>query len=198
MSSPLRVEDVYMTPEEYLAAERVSETKHEYVAGVVYAMAGGSRIHARITNNIILTLGPQLAGTNCFPFGPDLRVRIDQPGRTFFYDPDVAVDCSNSDEDEITAPSVIFEVLSPSTHRADYGDKQQNYQTIASLNVYGLVDQNRAIVTIYRRQQDGAWAIELYSDLEQTVPLPEIACTLPMAAIYQGVFSVGSDGQIPG
>lgn len=188
MSSTLRVEDVYMTPEEYLAAERVSEMKHEYVAGVVYAMAGGSRNHARITNNIILALGPQLAGTHCFPFGPDLRVRIDQPGSTFFYYPDIAIDCSGSGEDEITEPSVIFEVLSPSTDRADHGDKRQNYQSIASLKVYGLVDQNRATVTIYRRERSGAWTTELYSDLEQTVPLPEIACTLPIAAIYVGVF----------
>jgi Uma2 family endonuclease len=192
MSSTLRVEDIYVSPEEYLAAERVSETKHEYLAGVIYARAGGTRRHGRITNNIIITLDAQFTGTRCFPYGPDVRLRIRGEGGTFLYYPDVTVDCSESRLDEIETPSAIFEVLSPSTERADRGDKLLNYQGIPALRVYAILEQERPIVTIYRRVESGAWAIELYSNLEQVIALPELPAELSIAAIYRDIFPAGA------
>jgi Uma2 family endonuclease len=192
VSTTLRVEDVYMTPEKYLAAEHVSETKHEYLAGVVYAMAGGTRQHGRITNNIVIALGAQLFGKPCFPFGPDVRVRIRHEGATFYYYPDVAIDCSGSRSDEIETPTGIFEVLSPSTDRADRGDKLVNYQSIPSVAFYGLVEQQRPLVTVHRRAAAHAWEVELYSGFEQVIPLPEIGCMLSMADIYREVFPEGA------
>src|ERR1051325_10938447 len=123
MSATLRHDDLYVTPEEYLTAERISETKHEYLAGIVYAMAGASRAHNQIAGNIYRQIGNQLEGKGCAPFGSDMRVRIPKPGASFYYYPDVTVDCSGSKDDEIDQPTMIFEILSPETERADRGDK---------------------------------------------------------------------------
>jgi Uma2 family endonuclease len=183
----LRVEQVYVTPEEYLAAEELSETKHEFLDGVVYAMAGASRQHVRITGNIYHALRRLLAGKPCEPFGPDARLKIRRDGATYFYYSDAVVDCTGSEEGDIEEPTVIFEVLSPSTERNDRGDKLTNYQSIASMRVYVLVDQSKPAVTIYRRSAGEAWNKEFVGDLAATVELPEIACALPMAAIYERV-----------
>ena len=188
MSAALRKDDIYLDPEEYLLAERVSATKHEFLAGVVYAMAGASRGHNLIAGNISRRLGNQLEGKRCVPFGSDMRLRIHKPGATFYYYPDVTVDCSGSKDDEIDQPTVIFEVLSPDTERGDRGDKLVNYQSLASMRVYALVDQFRRAVTVYRRGEGEAWTREFFSDAEATVELPEIGCALALRAIYDRVF----------
>src|SRR5688572_18512025 len=110
MSHSLRKQDLYATPEEYLSAERISETKHEYLAGVIYAMAGASREHNLVAGNVFGEVRNQLRGKKCIPFGSDMRLRIRKPGHTFYYYPDVAVDCSGKNAQEIEEPSVIFEV----------------------------------------------------------------------------------------
>ena len=188
MSAALRKDDIYLTPEEYRAGELLSETKHEYLAGVVYAMAGASRDHNLVAGNIFAELFIQLRGKRCVPFGGDMRLRIRRPGATFYYYPDVTVDCSDSKDDEIDQPTVIFEVLSPSTDRGDRGDKMVNYQSLASMRVYVLVDQFRMAVTVYRRSEGDAWTREFFSDAEDTVALPEIGCALTLRAIYDRVF----------
>jgi Uma2 family endonuclease len=187
MSVTLRRDDVYVTPEEYLLAERVSETKHEYLAGVVYAMAGASRAHNVLATNLLAQLHNQLRGKSGQPFGSDMRLRIRKPGASFYYYPDVAVDCSGSKEDEIDQPTVIFEVLSPETERGDRGDKLVNYQSLPSMRVYALVDQFRMAVTVYRRGDGDAWAREFYSDVDAKVDLGEIGCALNLRAIYERV-----------
>ena len=185
----LRKEDIYVTPEEYLASELISETKHEYLAGVVYAMTAASRTHNLITGNLLVELITQLRGKRCEPFGSDMRLRIRKPSATFYYYPDVTVDCSGSKDDEIDQPSVIFEVLSPGTDRGDRGDKLVNYQSLASMRVYALVDQFRMAVTVYRRGEGEAWTREFFSDADGTVDLPEIGCALTLRAIYERVFA---------
>ncbi|RYD85153.1 MAG: Uma2 family endonuclease [Verrucomicrobiaceae bacterium] len=183
----LRKEDLYLTPEEYLAAERVTQTKHEYLAGVVYAMAGASRTHNLIAGNIFGELRNQLRGRKCVPFGSDMRLRIRSPRATFYYYPDVAVECSETAGDEIEEPTVIFEVLSPDTERSDRGDKLVNYQNIPTMRVYVLVDQYKAAVTVFRRGEGDAWDMDVLGSIEDTLALPEISCSLPLRAMYERV-----------
>ena len=188
MSAALRKDDIYLTTEEYMLGERVSATKHEYLAGAVYAKAGGSRSHNQAGRNILSELTVQLRGKRCEPFGSDMRLRIRKPGATFYYYPDVTVDCSGSKDDEIDQPTVIFEVLSPDTERGDRGDKLVNYQSLASMRVYALVDQFRMAVTVYRRGEGDAWTRDFFNDADETVDLPEIGCALTLRAIYERVF----------
>ena len=188
MSAALREDDMYIDPEEYMATERVGATKHEYLAGSVFARPDASRRHCLITGNILLGLSTQLRGKRCEPFGSDMRLRIRKPGATFYYYPDVTVDCSGSKDDEIDQPTVIFEVLSPDTERGDRGDKLVNYQSLASMRVYALVDQFRMAVTVYRRGDGDAWTREFFRDADATVDLPEIGCTLTLRVIYERVF----------
>lgn len=184
----LRNADFYVTPEAYLAAERVSDSKHEYLAGFVHAMAGAGRWHNLITGNIFRELGDQLRGKACIPFGSDMRLRIQRPGATFYYYPDVTVDCSGRDEDEVEEPSVIFEVLSPATERADTGDKLFNYQSLPSMRAYVLVNQSNPALTIYRRGgESDEWVMEFLATLDATLELPEIGCVLPLKVIYERV-----------
>ncbi len=184
----LRKEDVYLTPEEYLAGERVSQTKHEYLAGMVYAMAGGSTAHNRISRNVLVELTVQLRGKRCEPFVSDMRLRIRNPRATFYYYPDVTVDCSDATGNEVEEPSVIFEVMSPDTERSDRGEKLVNYQNIPSMRVYVLVDQYKAAITVYRRGEGDAWEMEFLGSIDDTLALPEIECTLPLRSIYERVF----------
>lgn len=176
----------YVTAEEYLASERISEQKHEYLAGVVYAMAGGTLDHNRIAGNTYRALGNQLSGRKCEPFSSDVRVRVLTNAAEFYYYPDVTVDCSGAAGGELFAehPRVIFEVLSPDTERIDRGEKLRNYQAIESLDVYVLVDQFHIAVTVYRRTAEG-WVSEFYSEKSDVLQLPTIECALPMTVIYE-------------
>jgi Uma2 family endonuclease len=186
----LRKQDLYVTPEDYLAAERISETKHEYLAGVIYAVASGSRGYNQIARNILTELALQLRGKKCEPFGSDMRLRINNAGARYYYYPDVTVDCSASTKDEVDQPSVIFEVLAPDTERYDRGEKLLNYQTIPTVAAVVLVDQFRAVITTYRRGAEGSWDMEFIGDLEETLELPEIGCSLPLRRIYERVMPV--------
>src|ERR1041385_7991696 len=112
--------------DDYLAGELVAPIKHEYLGGVVYAMAGARVAHNIIAINIIRTIGTNLRGRSCRPFGSDMKVRVELPTHLRFYYPDVSVICkskpmTDSYQDE---PVVIFEVLSRDTRRIDEGEKK--------------------------------------------------------------------------
>ncbi len=186
MSTSLRIEDYYISPDDYLAAERVSDTRHEYVAGKIYAMAGASVWHERICANITGELRAQLRGKRCEAFGSNIRVRIENPGMAeFYYYPDAMVECSGLPNGTHYAeePVVIFEVLSPETERIDLGEKLAHYRSLPSVRVYAVVNQHNPAVTIYRRRGE-TWEMEFLGRTDGTLELPEIGCRLPMAAIY--------------
>ena len=185
MSNALRAE-YYLTPEEYLASERISQQKHEYLAGVVYAMSGASAGHTRIASNICGELRSRLSGKPCEAFSSDMKVRIRRNAAEFYYYPDVTVDCANVNNITMYAeqPRVIFEVMSTSTERTDRGEKLRNYQALDSLDVYVLVDQFHVAVTIYRRTSDG-WESEFLTELDDVIELPTIECQLPLRAVYE-------------
>ena len=174
------------TAEEYLAAERVAEQKHEYLAGSVCAMAGTTWDHERIAMNISGELRAQLRGKPCEVAASNIKVRIRKDAAQFFYYPDVTVDCGSAAGDSLFAeePRVIFEILSPETERIDRVEKLYNYQTLPSLLVYVLVDQLRLAVTAYCCTNDD-WTVELLTRKEDILKLPEIECSLAMTAIYE-------------
>ncbi|MCA1621338.1 MAG: Uma2 family endonuclease [Acidobacteria bacterium] len=180
----------YVTPEEYLAAERLSETRSEYLDGGVYPMTGGTVNHNRITINLILELGTQLRSANCHVHATDLKVRLPD-SRKFFY-PDVMVICGDlqyHDErsDVILNPDLVVEVLSPSTEAYDRGAKFRAYQTIESLKEYLLVAQDAPVVERYLRNGDGTWKYTLAEGLEGALTLPSVGCTLNLGAVYDKV-----------
>lgn len=176
----------YITPEEYLAGESSSKEKHEYLAGVVYAMAGASGAHNVITGNIYGELWQQLRGCRCHAFVADYRVGIRSETSDFYYYPDVMVDCAPLQEDALYAeePRVIFEVLSKDTDRTDRYEKLAYYRALLSLDLYVLVDQYKMAVVVYRRAGE-KWETELYTHQDDTLALPTIGCSLPLATIYE-------------
>lgn len=174
--------------EDYLAGELASSVKHEYLGGVVYAMAGASNAHNRIATNTTVALGVNLRGQKCQPFNSDTKIRVRLPTHLRFYYPDVSVVCrpnppTDSFQDE---PAAIFEVLSQATRRADQEEKRDAYLTIPSLNAYALIEQESALVVVFRRTEQG-FVREVYEGLEAVVPLPELEIELHLADIYAGV-----------
>ena len=187
MASALQVKAEYVTPEEYLASEAASDVRHEYLAGVVYAMSGTTVTHGRIIHNLDSDLGRQLRGRRCETFTSEIKVRIPVGRDSLFYYPDVLVDCGQPPGESLFAeePRVIFEVLSPSTERTDRYEKRLNYQKLATLDVYVLVDQARVAVTAYRRADGENWTTEFLNDPQAVLELPTVGCTLPLATIYE-------------
>ena len=180
----------HVTPEEYLAAERLSETRSEYLDGGVCPMTGGSLNHNQITINLVLELGSQLRTRPCRVLGMDLKVRMPD-SRKFFY-PDVTVVCGTPQfhddrRDIILNPDLIIEVMSPSTEAFDRGAKFRAYQTIESLKEYVLVSQDAPAVERYVRNGDGSWQYKSVAGLESSLTLPSVECTLNLGAVYDKV-----------
>lgn len=176
-----------LTWEEYEAAEGASDERYEFLAGRMYAMAGATDNHNRIALNIASALHRLLEGKKCEPFMSDMKLKIALGADEFGYYPDVMVVCDPKGihGTHVTKPTVIIEVLSDSTERIDRREKRLTYQSIRSLEVYAVVDQAKAEVTLYRRSTH--WKGETVSGLKSTVKLPEIGADLTMQSIYSRV-----------
>lgn len=181
--------DEMISVEDYLSGELAAETKHEYLGGVVHAMAGGKVGHNRASVNILRSLGSSLDGKSCEPFGSDMKVRIELPEQTRFYYPDVMVVCDSLGDEETyqDKPVMVVEVLSESTKRVDMGEKREAYRAISTLRVLLLVDPARPHVTVDRRGANGGFDTEFFTVLDQMIPLPEISAELRMADVYAGL-----------
>ncbi|HEX3559637.1 MAG TPA: Uma2 family endonuclease [Pyrinomonadaceae bacterium] len=180
----------FVTPDEYLAAERLSESRSEYLDGVVYAMTGASVNHIQIAGNLTIELGTQLRARACRVLPLDLKVQLPD-SRKFFY-PDVTVVCGelqfhDKRRDIILNPLLVIEVLSDSTEAFDRGAKFQAYQTLDSLKEYILVAQDRPVVEQYVRQADGKWIYTAAVGLESSLTLPSVECSLNLSAVYDKV-----------
>lgn len=176
-----------LTPAEYLAFERQSETKHEYVAGELFAMVGASRAHNLIVATTITSLNNALAARPCDVYPSDMRVKIGTLG--IYTYPDITVVCGeseleDSEQDTLLDPTVIIEVLSPSTQRYDRGLKFRRYQLIPSLRHYLLIAQDEPRVEHYTIAQDGELKLRVLRDIHTTVDLAAIDCRLPLTEIY--------------
>jgi Uma2 family endonuclease len=180
----------FVTPDEYLAAERLSESRSEYLDGVVCPMTGANVNHLRIVTNLTRELSNQLLARPCDVFSNDLKVRLPD-SRKFFY-PDVTVVCGelqfhDKRRDVILNPQLIIEVLSKSTEAFDRGAKFQAYQTLDSLKEYVLVAQDKPFVEQFVRQADGKWTYTSVAGLEGSLSLPSVECTLSLSAVYSKV-----------
>ncbi|MDX1993958.1 MAG: Uma2 family endonuclease [bacterium] len=177
------------SPQEYLALDRASEFKHEYVNGEVFMMTGASREHNAITFNIAGALRTQLRGKPCQGYVNDMRVRIE--GKRYAY-PDVVVVCGtpefeDAEVDTLLNPTVIIEVLSPSTEAYDRGTKFKKYREMPTLQEIVFVAQDAPHFEHYKRNELGEWVLADVMGLEADSHFPSINCTLHLGDVYDNV-----------
>lgn len=187
------------TIEEYLALERQSEERHEYIDGQIYAMAGESNEHADISVNLVRELSLQLKGTPCRVWTKDSKglsgpaIRAYKSIKGLFSYPDIVVVCGeprflDDHRDVLLNPTVIIEVLSPSTESFDRGEKFWRYRThLASLTDYVQVSQALPLIEHFRRQSNDEWVLSTVSDMAGSLNLASINCTLRMSEVYDRV-----------
>ncbi len=181
----------FFTVEEYLQQEQTSQIRHEYLAGEVFAMSGGSKEHNLITLNIASRIRSQLRGSPCSVFMADIKVRIEilNQNNTIFYYPDIIVTCDPNEQDRfyLDYPCLIIEVLSPSTEATDRREKLVNYRMLKSLQEYVLVSQDEVRVDIYSKDSQGNWFMQTLGK-DDELCLNSIGLTLTMAEIYEDVY----------
>ncbi len=177
----------WISAEEYLNGEPLSEIRHEYIDGEVFAMAGGTPKHNTVSLNFAGELRSHLRGKPCRVFMADVKVRIITSQQDIFYYPDVIVACDPNDDNEqfLRAPKLIIEVLSKSTHRLDRNEKFRNYITLPSLEEYVIAAQDRPCLMIHRRSNQ--WVPEVIEDPAEMVVLESVGLELPLAAFYENV-----------
>ena len=178
-----------LTTEEYLAKERKALTKSEYRDGQIHAMPGASRKHNLIAGNTFAELHVQLRNRVCEVYQNDMRVKVSAAG-TYTY-PDVVVVCEeprfeDTHFDTLLNPTVLIEVLSPSTAAYDRGDKFASYQKLDSLCEYVLISQDSVCVEHYLRQEQD-WNLTEFRSLDDVFSLVSIGCELSLRAIYAKV-----------
>jgi len=179
-----------MSESEYLAFEAQSPTRHEYVAGEVFAKTGTTMRHNAIAINLVTALRAHLKGSPCRAFISDVRVRVQRQGA--YYYPDIVVNCADAglsaDLDAVTIsdPVLIIEVLSSSTEAIDRREKLIAYRTLASLIEYVLVSTDRARVEVHRRDSDGKWVKIEYAG-DEPVALQAVELNIAMRSIYEDV-----------
>ena len=179
----------HLTPEEYLAWERKAPFKNEYLSGQILAMSGASRAHNLITGNTFNGLYNQLMNRDCEVYTGEMRVKAN-PATSYFY-PDVVVVCDEphfEDDvfDTLLNPTVVVEVLSPSTAAYDKGEKFESYKQITSLQEYILVSQDSVNVEHHFRLGI-QWRTIVFQDLADVLTLDSIRCELPLSHIYRRV-----------
>ncbi len=187
--SALQKEKIYK-PDQYLELERAAEERHEYLDGQIYLMSGGSPKHNTICVNVIRDLSNQLKGKSCQVFESNMKVGTETSG--LFSYPDVSVACGeptfhDNHQDVLTNPSVIIEVLSPSTERFDRGKKFARYQRFDSFTDYILITQDEPRVEHFARQANGTWILTVATGLKSKIEITSIACTLKLSEVYDRI-----------
>jgi Uma2 family endonuclease len=184
--SAISTQQLLVSPAEFLAGEVAASCKHEYLNGVVYAMAGGTFAHSAVAVNILTALRSRLRGKPCRPMNSDMLIHLRHGADERYYYPDVSVVCHpvQAGARSVDNPTVVFEVLSPGTERFDSGEKKDAYLRCETLQAYVLVHSERVEVTIHTRRGDG-WDATRYNENTDTLPLPCIQCELPLAEIYE-------------
>jgi Uma2 family endonuclease len=179
-----------LTPEQYLEIERKSEFRSEYYNGEMFAMPGSSEEHNVLIGNLFTILRPQLRSRNCRVYFAEMRVRVGATGLYTY--PDLAAVCgerkfADADVDTLLNPTLIAEVLSPSTEAYDRGRKFEQYRQIESLREYILVAQDRIHVDLYTKRDDGLWLLASVSRLEDTLQLSCAAANVSLSELYADI-----------
>ncbi|MCK6580248.1 MAG: Uma2 family endonuclease [Anaerolineae bacterium] len=178
------------TVEEYFAAERDSDTRYEFLDHEFYAMAGANPEHDAILLDLFLELGPQLRKGGCKPFSNDIRVKA--AASAYFY-PDLSLVCGDplfiieAGLSHLLNPTLIIEVLSPSTEAFDRGEKFVRYQQIDSLREYVLISQRRPLIEVFSRRPDNKWLYTAVHGLDGSAVLESVGATLTLAEVYRRV-----------
>jgi Uma2 family endonuclease len=176
------------TVEEYREMESTSEVKHEYYQGEIFAMAGATVPHNFVRKNIISALDQKLSDSPCQPHNGDTRIYIKKNGMHMY--PDVTIICGevrtdNNDKFNVLNPTIILEVLSPSTEGYDKGLKFSFYREIPTLKEYILVEPESVRIEAFHLNADGFWGLKVYKDIESSLELPSINVSLPLKEIYK-------------
>lgn len=175
--------------ENYLDFERMQNDRHEFLDGIVYAMAGESPNHSTICFNLITIVGGQLRGKKCRGFSPNMKIATNEKGLYSY--PDLAVVCGtpqfyDKTKDVIINPTVIFEVLSPSTESYDRGEKFLRYTNfIETLQDYILISQEKPLIEHYSKQLNGGWKKTEIEGLDENLKLDSIECEISLDELYE-------------
>ncbi|MGI9036044.1 MAG: Uma2 family endonuclease [Pyrinomonadaceae bacterium] len=173
---------------DYLNFERVQTERHEFLDGSVYAMAGESPNHSTICFNLAGIIHNQLRGKRCRGFSPNMKIATNEKGLYSY--PDLAVVCGqptfyDAKRDVITNPTVIFEVLSPSTENYDRGEKfLRHTNQIESLEDYILISQDQPLIEHYSKQENGGWGKTEIEGLETVLKIDSIECEIYLGELY--------------
>jgi Uma2 family endonuclease len=176
----------HYTPQDYLSLERQADSKSEYLDGIIVAMAGASREHNLIAGNLAGEVRAQLKNRSCESYTSDMRVLVSRTGLYTY--PDVTVVCGeplflDDKRDTLLNPTVIVEVLSPTTESYDRGKKFGHYRRLESLQEYIIVAQDEVFVERYLRQGDN-WILTDLRSMDDTLSLPSIDCHIPLREVY--------------
>lgn len=179
----------YITVDEYLAAEEISELKHEYYDGELLPRLGISESHCIICGNLISLLYRQTRKRDCRIYTSGMMVKV---SNNHYVYSDLAAVYGQSffeqvDQKILLNPNLIVEVLSPSTEGYDRGTKFENYRSIPSFQEYILIAQDRIYLEHHVRQPESSWLLTEYTQLTDKIQLPSIDCTLSLADIYEKV-----------
>ncbi len=172
----------------YLEWEAGQAEKHQYLDGEVFAMVGASDAHVTIAGNVYMALRQHLRGGPCSVFISDMKLRVEEDN-AFFY-PDVFVTCAAADREQgqyKSAPSLVVEVLSPSTSAYDRGAKFAAYRKLPSLGEYLLIDSERLSADLFRRDEAGRWVLYPFDAAAQQLDLASVGLQLPLSALYEEV-----------
>lgn len=174
------------TLEDYLSVEEMSAVRHEFLNGEIFAMAGGTPEHAALSAAAVLVLGRRLEGGRCRPCSADLRIRVVATGLATYAD--AAVIRGEPVRDpasptHVTDPTIVVEVLSPSTEAYDRGEKREHYQQIASLREYLLIAQDRREIEVHARPAGGSWQRTVHR-AGQIAELPSIGIRFAVDELY--------------
>jgi phenylacetic acid degradation protein len=176
------------TIEDYLREEEGSNQRHEYYQGEIFLMSGAKADHNRIVMSMAIALAVKLKGSPCEVFNADQRVHVQQ--NTLFTYPDLSIVCGEpeyykDDNLNLTNPTVIVEVLSPSTKNYDRGDKMRLYQDLPSLREYIMVDSQAVLVEHFAKGEGGEWLLQKYDQLRDTLQIATVGVALQLTEIYE-------------
>jgi len=180
----------FLSPEEYLEIERKAEYKSEYYHGEMFAMSGVSRTHDRINVQLTFLIAQHLRGKRCEAFTANMRVLAASSGLYTYADLSVACEepqFADAQVDTLTNPTLLVEILSPSTEDYDRGKKAKLYRAIPSLQELLFIAQDSYEVELYRRQPDGTWSLMEANGLESAIALTSIGYTLSLRELYEKV-----------